>query len=105
MDALKKILMFHDPDLGVYMESIGLAPNLFAIPWFLTAFSHVFPANKVLLIWDSFIAGPPKLIVFFALSVLFYFRDSIMDQDFNSVGCFIALLSELTKGDANLLGH
>jgi TBC domain-containing protein kinase-like protein len=37
------------------MHEIGFIPDLFAIPWFLTCFAHVFPLDKIMLIWDSLI--------------------------------------------------
>jgi hypothetical protein len=42
------LIMYHDPELGMYMNTIGLSPDMFAIPWFMTAFTRIdtrFPAN------------------------------------------------------------
>lgn len=33
MVAFRHILAFHDPELAVHMEEIGLGPELFALPW------------------------------------------------------------------------
>ena len=33
MVAFRHILAFHDPELAMHMEEIGLGPELFALPW------------------------------------------------------------------------
>jgi TBC domain-containing protein kinase-like protein len=48
----KQIISFHDPELGYHMQNIGFLPDLFAIPWLLTLYSHVFPLDKVFHLWD-----------------------------------------------------
>eukprot|EP00002_Diphylleia_rotans_P029893 TRINITY_DN610_c0_g2_i1.p1 TRINITY_DN610_c0_g2~~TRINITY_DN610_c0_g2_i1.p1 ORF type:complete len:725 (+),score=113.28 TRINITY_DN610_c0_g2_i1:143-2176(+) len=34
-------LMYHDPELGTHLKKQGFIPEMFAIPWFLTLFSHI----------------------------------------------------------------
>lgn len=38
---------FEDPQLGKHMHSIHFTPNLYAVPWFLTWFSHMLPLDQV----------------------------------------------------------
>lgn len=52
LGLLKQLLNFFDPVLGFYLHQQEFTPNLFAIPWFLTMFSHVFSLNKIFLLWD-----------------------------------------------------
>jgi hypothetical protein len=51
------LLAFWDPVLAHHMHTLMFLPDLFAIPWFLTAFAHVFPLDKIFRIWDSFLLG------------------------------------------------
>ena len=48
------VIAFHDPELAFHLHSIGFIPELYAIPWFLTCFAHVFPLDKIMLIWDRY---------------------------------------------------
>ena len=38
---------FHDPILFNHLDGIGFIPDLYAIPWVLTMFAHVFPCAPV----------------------------------------------------------
>ena len=48
---------FHDPDLFNHLDEIGFIPDLYAIPWVLTMFSHVFPLHKIFHLWDRLLLG------------------------------------------------
>ena len=52
LGLLKQLLNFFDPVLGFYLHKQDFTPNLYAIPWFLTMFSHVFSLNKIYILWD-----------------------------------------------------
>ena len=48
---------FHDPELFNHLDEIGFIPDLYAIPWVLTMFSHVFPLHKIFHLWDRLLLG------------------------------------------------
>ena len=48
---------FHDPVLFNHLDEIGFIPDLYAIPWVLTMFSHVFPLHKIFHLWDRLLLG------------------------------------------------
>ena len=59
---------YHDPELGYHLHSIGFIPELFAIPWFLTCFAHVFPLDKIMHIWDSLMLCGPSMVICIGVS-------------------------------------
>ncbi len=47
------IQAFHDPLLFNHLDGIGFIPDLYAIPWVLTMFAHVFPLHSIFHLWDK----------------------------------------------------
>ena len=47
LNPMFKMLAFHDPHLAVHLNREGFHPELYAIPWYLTLFTHIFPLEKV----------------------------------------------------------
>lgn len=43
----RQLLAYHDPKLAMHLQNIGFHPDLYAIPWFLTLFTHILPLDKV----------------------------------------------------------
>ncbi len=41
------LIAFFDPQLASHFDQIEFRPDLYAIPWFLTMFAHVFPIYKM----------------------------------------------------------
>jgi hypothetical protein len=37
----RQLVAYHDPQLATHLHTIGFAPDLFAIPWFLTLFTRM----------------------------------------------------------------
>ncbi|KAJ3046282.1 hypothetical protein HDV00_000095 [Rhizophlyctis rosea] len=85
MVAFRHILAFHDPELAVHMEEIGLGPELFALPWFMTLYAHIFPLDKIYHLWDAFLTGPPFLHLHTGCAILQQLRDQLIHRDFNTV--------------------
>ncbi|KAI9497994.1 rab-GTPase-TBC domain-containing protein [Zychaea mexicana] len=89
--VFRHVLSFHDPELSAHIDAIGFVPDLYAIRWFLTLFTHVFPLDKVYHLWDKFMVGPPSLPLFVGVAILRQIRDELLKYEFN--GC-ISLFSE-----------
>jgi len=47
-----------------HLHKIGFNPDLYAIPWFLTLFTHIFPLDKIYWILDTLLLGPRSLSLF-----------------------------------------
>ena len=80
---LAHLIVFHDPILGRHFHEISFHPNLYAIPWLLTLFTHVFPMDKIFHFWDKVLVGPVGMGFFMALSIVLNFRTKLLEADFN----------------------
>ncbi|RZC33417.1 TBC domain-containing protein kinase-like protein, partial [Asbolus verrucosus] len=91
-----QLIAFHDPHLANHLHDINFYPELFAIPWFLTVFSHVFPLYKILHLWDKLLLGDSSFPLHIGLSVLTQLRDRLLTSGFNEC---ILLFSDLPEVD------
>ncbi|XP_023288549.1 TBC domain-containing protein kinase-like protein [Orussus abietinus] len=99
LGKFSQIIAFHDPQLANHLKSINFVPELFAIPWFLTMFSHVFPLHKILHLWDKLLLGDSSFPLFVGLAILRQLRDSLLTSGFNEC---ILLFSDLPEIDIEL---
>nr|CAD7393109.1 unnamed protein product [Timema cristinae] len=90
------LIVFHDPALANHLASINFIPELFAIPWFLTMFSHVFPLHKIFHLWDKLLLGDASFPLYIGLSILEQLRDTLLESGFNEC---ILLFSDLPEID------
>ncbi|CAG8783877.1 32873_t:CDS:2, partial [Racocetra persica] len=81
--VFRHLLSFHDPELSRHLNKIGYKPDLYAVPWFLTLFTHVFPLDKTYHLWDKVIVGAPSLPLFTGVSIIRQFRDTLIKSEFN----------------------
>ncbi|GAU90260.1 hypothetical protein RvY_02702-2 [Ramazzottius varieornatus] len=79
------LLAFHDPVLSSHLTTIGFFPELYAIPWFLTMFTHVFPLHKIFHLWDQLLLGDESFPLFVGLSLLHQLRDRLLGNGFNEI--------------------
>nr|XP_012148030.1 PREDICTED: TBC domain-containing protein kinase-like protein isoform X2 [Megachile rotundata]XP_012148031.1 PREDICTED: TBC domain-containing protein kinase-like protein isoform X2 [Megachile rotundata] len=99
LGKFSQIIAFHDPQLANHLRSINFVPELFAIPWFLTMFSHVFPLHKILHLWDKLLLGDSSFPLLVGLAILKQLRDSLLTSGFNEC---ILLFSDLPEIDIEL---
>nr|XP_018914620.1 PREDICTED: TBC domain-containing protein kinase-like protein isoform X2 [Bemisia tabaci] len=90
------LISFQDPVLANHLDEIKFIPELFAIPWFLTMFSHVFPLHKILHLWDKLLLGDASFPLFIGLAILQQLRDTLLSSGFNEC---ILLFSDLPEID------
>ncbi|KOB73228.1 TBC domain-containing protein kinase-like protein [Operophtera brumata] len=90
---------FHEPALATHLHEINFVPELFAIPWFLTMFSHVFPLHKILHIWDALLVEGPSLPLFMGVGILRQLRDTLMESGFNECILLFSDLPEIDIGE------
>ncbi|KAF2901025.1 hypothetical protein ILUMI_05165 [Ignelater luminosus] len=91
-----QLIAFHDPVLANHLQNINFVPELFAIPWFLTMFSHVFPLHKIFHLWDKLLLGDSSFPLHVGLSILTQLRDTLLNSGFNEC---ILLFSDLPEVD------
>ncbi|CAF3339251.1 unnamed protein product [Rotaria sp. Silwood1] len=90
------LIAFHHPDLSNRLETIGFIPDLYAIPWFLTVFAHVFPLNKIFHLWDMLLLGGSSFPLCIGVAILTQLKPLLLKADFNEC---ILLFSELPEID------
>ncbi|CAM0140285.1 unnamed protein product [Umbelopsis sp. WA50703] len=87
----RHILSFHDPELSTHLDLIGFMPDLYAIPWFLTMFTYVFPLDKIYHLWDKLLVGSSSIPLFTGVAILRQIRGVLLTSEFNDC---ITLFSE-----------
>lgn len=91
-----QLIAFHFPELANHLHEINFYPQLFAIPWFLTLFSHVFPLYKILHLWDKLLLCDSSFPIHIGLSILTQLKDRLLTSGFNEC---ILLFSDLPEVD------
>jgi TBC domain-containing protein kinase-like protein len=94
LTVFSHLIAFHDPELANHFESIDFRPDLYAIPWFLTMFAHVFPLFKIFHLWDTLLLGSSSMPLCIGVSILKQLRNILLNSDFNEC---ILLFSELPE--------
>ena len=87
---------FYDPALFNHLDDIGFIPDLYAIPWVLTMFSHVFPLHKIFHLWDTLLLGNSGYPLCVGMAILLQLRAQLMESQFNEC---ILLFSEMPAVD------
>ncbi|XP_068141174.1 TBC domain-containing protein kinase-like protein [Drosophila tropicalis] len=92
LSKFSQLTAFHEPLLAQHLASISFIPELFAIPWFLTMFSHVFPLHKILHLWDKLMLGDSSYPLFIGIAILKQLKTTLLNSGFNEC---ILLFSDL----------
>ncbi|RWS25441.1 TBC domain-containing protein kinase-like protein [Leptotrombidium deliense] len=90
------LIAFHDPLLFNHLRQLGFTPELYAIPWFLTMFTHVLPLHKIVHVWDTLLLGSEPFPLFIGLAILLQLRDQLLGYTFNDC---ILIFSDLPEID------
>ena len=78
-----QLIAFHDPELHTHLSNIGFVPELYAIPWFLTMYTHVFPLSQIFHVWDTLLLYPASLALCVATAILRHLRHQLLSYCFN----------------------
>ncbi|XP_045763933.1 TBC domain-containing protein kinase-like protein isoform X1 [Maniola jurtina] len=90
---------FHEPELATHLHEINFVPELFAIPWFLTMFSHVFPLHKIVHLWDALLVEGTSLPLFMGVGILRQLRVTLLESGFNECILLFSDLPEIDIGE------
>uniref|UniRef100_A0A3Q1GJ85 TBC1 domain containing kinase n=1 Tax=Acanthochromis polyacanthus TaxID=80966 RepID=A0A3Q1GJ85_9TELE len=96
LTVFSQMIAFHDPELSNHLNEIGFIPDLYAIPWFLTMFTHVFPLHKIFHLWDTLLLGNSSFPFCIGVAILQQLRDRLLANGFNEC---ILLFSDLPEID------
>ena len=79
---LRQLVLYHDPELCLFLDEHGLVPELYATPWLLTTFARKSKPEVVYYCWDFLLLqdqdAASSLIVYLACSVLLAHRHEIL---------------------------
>jgi TBC domain-containing protein kinase-like protein len=90
-----QLIAFHDPELFVHLADIGFQPQLYAIPWFLTMFTHVLSLSKIYHLWDVLLLRDQNFPLCVGLALLSQIRHSLLGYDFNECILFFSDMPDL----------
>uniref|UniRef100_A0A3B1KB17 TBC domain-containing protein kinase-like protein n=1 Tax=Astyanax mexicanus TaxID=7994 RepID=A0A3B1KB17_ASTMX len=96
LTVFSQMIAFHDPDISALNQIPHLPPQLYAIPWFLTMFTHVFPLHKIFHLWDTLLLGNSSFPFCIGVAILQQLRDRLLANGFNEC---ILLFSDLPEID------
>ncbi|XP_035208219.1 TBC domain-containing protein kinase-like protein isoform X2 [Stegodyphus dumicola] len=90
------LIAYHDPELTNHLDNIGFIPELYAIPWFLTMYTHVFPLHKIFHLWDTLLLGHSSFPLCIGVSILKQLRNNLLSYGFNEC---ILMFSDMPEID------
>ena len=73
------LLVYHDPELALFLQNKEIPPELYAPQWFLTVYSRALPLTHVLHLWDMVVAvDDPAFIFYIGLALMCRYRDKLL---------------------------
>lgn len=89
------LVRYHDPRFSAFLNDLGVGPELFATPWFLTHFaSKISDLEIVFELWDTYLEAHDELhSCYLGLAFIEYFRDSLISKHSSEIP---QALSQLT---------
>ena len=97
LTLFSQLLTFHDPELAVHLHRSMYTPDIFALPWFFTLFSHSLSLEKTHALWDVLLLHPPEILVHFAVALLTSLRLPLLASDVG--GCAVTLSKAMATLD------
>ncbi len=92
-----ELLTFHDPILSAHLHRVGFTADIYALPWFLTLFSHALPPEHTAMVWDTLLTHPPEVLLHLALALVTQHRRALLAAD--AGGCRAVLTKALARLD------
>ena len=100
LSLFSHLIAFHDPDLFNHLDNLAFTPELYAIPWFLTMFTHVLPLHKTIHLWDTLLFGNETFPICIGLAILSQLRSQLLNYSFNDC---ILIFSDLPEINIDVL--
>ncbi|EGD73874.1 hypothetical protein PTSG_05569 [Salpingoeca rosetta] len=74
------LLLYHEPEFCLFLDSAHISMHDFLLPWFQSLFATACPGDIALKLWDKYIAhGDPFLVFFLALVFVINAKDYVVD--------------------------
>lgn len=88
--VFNQLLAYHDPQLFNHLREQQFSPELFAIPWFLTLFTHILPMESVMRVWDFLLLHDATMVHFISVAIMRQVRFQLLKIDFNEMVLFFS---------------
>ncbi|KPI85092.1 GTPase activator-like protein [Leptomonas seymouri] len=103
MRIFDNVLRFIDPQLFLFMESLGISAEHYALRWIMLLFTQEFNIADALRVWDFLLSFGDQIrsaAFFVAGAMCYHLRSSILSAD--TISDVIPLLHEYPPGDVNV---
>lgn len=97
LQVLRLLLLYHDPELGIKLDSCTAAVDPVLLAWIRCLFSGTLAKPTLLAVWDAyFVAADPFMVFFLSIVLLLNCRDAIMTA--SSCPALAELISKAAGG-------
>ena len=97
--VFNQLLAYHDPQLFLHLQEQQFNPELYAIPWFLTLFTHILSIESTMRLWDFLFLHDATMIHFSSIAVMRQLRTRLLGIDFNDLVLFFSELHSKSQID------
>ena len=102
----RQLLLYHDPQLCLHLDTHDMGPELYASSWFITLYSNRCKLEVTLYLWDLLVLesqDDPLLHYFVSLALLIANRAALLKESAVSLPELLSKLSIASKRDAYTL--
>eukprot|EP00741_Cyanophora_paradoxa_P013914 tig00020723_g13431.t1 len=98
------LLLYHDPQLCLFLDTHGASPDLYAVPWFLTLFARSLRIDVVFPVWDWLLTeNDPLAPYFFAVALVSRNRAELLATHASQLPEALVCLTVAGAGEAREL--
>ncbi|KAH9368987.1 hypothetical protein HPB48_016023 [Haemaphysalis longicornis] len=91
---LRLLLLYHDPELCSFLDTMKITPDSYALPWFRSLFSSTCDLKVIQNMWDIYLQlADPFLLFYLSLVLLANTKEEIMSRKGDSKAAIIELIS------------
>ncbi|XP_050035102.2 TBC1 domain family member 23 [Dermacentor andersoni] len=91
---LRLLLLYHDPELCSFLDTMKITPDCYALPWFRSLFSSTCDLKVIQNMWDIYLQlADPFLLFSLSLVLLANTKEEIMSRKGDSKAAIIELIS------------
>eukprot|EP00184_Porphyridium_aerugineum_P002965 CAMPEP_0184706464 /NCGR_PEP_ID=MMETSP0313-20130426/36773_1 /TAXON_ID=2792 /ORGANISM="Porphyridium aerugineum, Strain SAG 1380-2" /LENGTH=703 /DNA_ID=CAMNT_0027168017 /DNA_START=135 /DNA_END=2246 /DNA_ORIENTATION=- len=84
--ALDSLLLYHDPELAVFLSAAGLSAQIYSPNWFMTACSRVLRLELCYVLWDLIVLeNEPAGLLFFVLALMIRNRIRLLSESQHNI--------------------
>ena len=86
----RQLLLYHLPHLHNQLEDAGVAPVVYATPWFITLFAYKNPLHVTMRLWHEYIRrGDPTFVAFLAVALMEIEKQAFLNAQEDDFNCAV----------------